>query len=57
MKTRTNIYLKNSNKDKLHDVQYIYRKERKKKLAISEIINRVFEALTIKSIIKLLNNK
>lgn len=55
MKIRTNVYLKDVNKDKLHDVQYMYRKERKKKLAISEIINRVFERLSIEKIIKLLS--
>ena len=59
MKTRMNIYIKNTNREKLHDVQYTYRKKRKlkKNIPYSEIINRLLERLNIKKIIGILNGK
>ena len=57
LKTRTNFYIKNANKDKLYDVQYVYRKRRHTKKSISEIVNRLVENLSLEHIIGLLDTK
>jgi hypothetical protein len=54
-KSRVNFYIKNSNREKLRDAQYEFRRvNHPKTISVSEIVNMVFECLSIKEILKYL---
>lgn len=53
-KARRSVFIRNSNWDKLHDVQYFHRKDTKKKISISEIINKIIEHSSIKQISRII---
>ena len=57
-KSRVNFYIKNSNREKLRDAQYEFRKlNGAKTISVSEIVNMVFECLSIKQILKYLKKQ
>lgn len=53
MKTRRNYYISNGAYEKLHDAQYLFRKEMKKKVSLSEEIDSIIDSHTPEQICRI----
>ena len=56
-KIRTNIYIRETVKNKIRDIQYMYRKRRKVHKSLSEIVNAVLGSIGTEETIEILDNK